>query len=84
MSVVDDWTPADYAKEAGALLAGVAALAGELAELTPERRLELAVSGGLKQLNADQAWTVDLAIAHALTALALQATSLPAGLCGWK
>jgi len=63
---------ATHADQAAELLRGVDALARELHELTPERRLELAVAGGFRQLNADQHWTVELAIAHALTAIALQ------------
>jgi len=63
---------ATHADRAAELLAGAGALERELAELTPERRLELTIAGGFSKLNADLHWTAELAIAHALTAIALQ------------
>jgi hypothetical protein len=64
-------TAAEHAARADALLAGCAALEAELDELSPERRLELTVSGAFPVMNANLRWTAELAVAHALTALAI-------------
>jgi hypothetical protein len=64
-------TAAEHVAQARSLLGGAAALEEELATLSPERYLELAVSGSFPRMNASLRWTVDLAQAHALTALAI-------------
>lgn len=66
---------AHHAELAARLLAGIAALDERLENLTDEDRLELAVSGGLARANADLRWTAELAIAHALTSIALALAS---------
>jgi hypothetical protein len=63
-----------HAAKASALLATLARQEEELADLNAERDLELAVSGGYARLNADRRWTLELAIANALTAIALELT----------
>jgi hypothetical protein len=65
-------TAREHVERADGLLASAAALERQIAELTPEKRLELAVVGAVSSLNADLRYTVDLAIAHALTAMALE------------
>jgi hypothetical protein len=54
------------------LLAGVEAFAERLEELSPEDRLQMAVMGGMRQANADQRWTLELAVGYALAAIALE------------
>lgn len=39
--------------------------------MTPDEHLQMTVGGGVERLNRDRKWTVELAQAHALTALAL-------------
>ena len=67
MSVARD----EHSMQARELLRGVDQLQDELEGLTPDRRLELAVAGAMPSLNADLRFTVELAIAHALTAIAV-------------
>lgn len=62
----------DHALRARELLMGAEALQEELNGLSDERRLELAARGAMPRLNADLRWTAELAIANALTAIALQ------------
>lgn len=84
-------TSAEHAMRADELLEAARRIEAELRELTPERKLELAVVGAVSSLNADLRYTVELAQAHAMTALALAAASAfaphgfaerPAG-CSW-
>jgi hypothetical protein len=48
----------------------------ELAELEPERHLALASSGELRRLAENRRWSVELARAHALTAIAQEVSAL--------
>lgn len=64
-------TPADHARRASDLLAGVDAVERQLSELTPDEHLLMAVNGGFTQSNRNVEHTIALAHAHALTALAL-------------
>jgi hypothetical protein len=66
-----------HAASAARMLDRLEGIERELADLTPQRRLELEASGVNLQLNADRRWTAELAIAHALTALALNTTRGP-------
>ena len=67
----------DHAVAASQLLANLEGLAERLANLTPEDRLQMAATGGFTRVNADQQWTRDLAVAHALAAIALHLTDPP-------
>lgn len=60
----------DHAGYASKLLESAHALEEELAGLTPEKRLQLAATGRIAAVNADLRFTIDLAAAHALTAIA--------------
>lgn len=71
-------TARQHAEHASALLHGAIKLEEQLAELTPEKRLQLAAMGSFTRINEDLRWTVELAAAHALTAAAL-ATTEPDG-----
>jgi hypothetical protein len=62
---------AEHAARAAQLLDAVAVAEQRIAAIDPEEHLELAVRGGISRFNADQKWTVELAVAHALTAVAL-------------
>lgn len=64
----------DHAGYASKLLESAHALEEELAGLEPERRLQLAATGRIAAVNADLRFTIDLAAAHALTAIALHLT----------
>lgn len=76
----------EHALRARALLAGAEELERRLADATPEQRLELAASGAIGRVNADLRWTAELAIANALTAIALQladAAGRASAGCNW-
>lgn len=73
MNVEPCRTAADHAQRASALLASVYATEARLSELTPEEDVAMWVSGGYTESNKNVEHTVRLAIAHALTALALDA-----------
>ena len=63
--------PRWHAERADELLAGIAQLSSQLEAMTREERDEAARLGALARANADLRWTAQLAVAHALTALAL-------------
>lgn len=63
-----------HAVTASQLLENVESTQKRLEGLTPEQRLEMAASGQFPRLNADLKWTVDLALAHAIAAIALVVT----------
>jgi len=62
--------PLEHARRASRLLESLENQERELAEMTPEDRLSLSI--GARGFNADRHWTLELAIAHALTAIALK------------
>lgn len=53
-----------------------------LKNMTDDERLQLAAAGAVSQLNADMQFTIDLAAAHAATAIALQTTEEPQDVIG--
>lgn len=63
-----------HAVTASQLLGNLETFAQDMSSLTPERRLQLVASGGLARLNENQDWTRELAVAHALAAIALSLT----------
>jgi hypothetical protein len=63
-----------HAEKASELLAGTEALSARLEAMSPDERLQMVATGGFGRANADLRWTVELAIAHALAAVALKAT----------
>jgi hypothetical protein len=65
---------AEHAEVAQSLLRGIKAYSKRLAEMTDDERLQMVVGGGMGRANDDLRWTAELAIAHALTAIALQLT----------
>jgi hypothetical protein len=65
-----------HAITASELLAGTEALSARLDAMTPEERLQMAIAGGFSRVNVDLRWTVELAIALSLAALALARTDL--------
>lgn len=64
----------DHAIIASELLDSETRIAARLEHLTPDERLQMQATGGVKRSNLDRQWTVTLAQAHALTALAMQLT----------
>jgi hypothetical protein len=56
------------------LLESTERLSEKLTNLTSDERLQMVATGGFRRANADLDWTVKLATAHALTALALERT----------
>jgi hypothetical protein len=67
-------TAREHAVIASELLASEERYARQLEALTPEQRLQMVATGAVRQSNADREWTVALAQAHAVTALALAST----------
>jgi hypothetical protein len=65
-------TAAEHAERASSLLAGVDRVEERLEKLTPEEHLQASVQGGIAQANKNREYSVQLAIAHALTSLALR------------
>lgn len=63
-----------HAVTASQLLANLETFAQDMSNLTPDQRLQLIATGRLARLNESQEWTKDLAVAHALAALALAMT----------
>lgn len=61
----------EHALDAHELLAAVHARQDELEGLDTNERLQLTAAGSWSKINADLAFTVELATAHALTAIAL-------------
>ena len=60
-----------HAEQASALLSGIDAMSERLDRMDDDERLRAAIAGGFARVNQDLRWTCELAIAHALTALAL-------------
>lgn len=71
----DAFAPREHAIAAAAMLRSLSTLASRVEEADEYQRLEWAASGVMRQINADQHWTAELAIANALTAIALVLTS---------
>ena len=67
------------AVKASSLLDNVALATKQMDELDEEQRLQMQATGGFSTHNADQRWRVELAIAHALTAIALEMTQAELG-----
>jgi hypothetical protein len=63
-----------HAVTASELLAQTERFADRLASLTPDEHLQMVTGGGFGRANADLHWTVELAVAHALAAIALSHT----------
>lgn len=63
-----------HAVTASELLALTERLTEQLDALTDDERLQMIVTGGMEKSNTDLHWTVEVATAHAVTALALAAT----------
>lgn len=66
-------TGAEHAALAASQLARIEAQEEELDRIRaeePERHLELAAAGALGSMSRDRQWTAELAIAHALVAIA--------------
>lgn len=63
-----------HAVTASELLDSVDRVADRVAKLSDEERLQAAASGAIAQTNRNIEHTIELATAHALTALALAAT----------
>jgi enolase len=61
----------DHAGYASKLLKSLSAVEQELADASPDKLLELAATGRIAELNANARHTVQLAAAHAMTAIAL-------------
>ena len=59
-----------YGDRAEKLLEGLEAFDERLAALTPDERLQMSVAGGFTSANADKRYTLDLATAYALVAIA--------------
>lgn len=70
----DELTAHEHALRAGALLAGIERTERHVDEASPEERLAWAASGMTARVNADLRWSAEVAIAEALTAIALQLT----------
>ena len=64
----------EHALEADRLLRAIDTRSEQLQSLTPDERLQMTALGGFKRENESFEWTLQLAIAHALTALALRPT----------
>ena len=60
----------EHARRASELLAGLEARLAEVAELDEMARLQAAATGGVARLNRDLEFTLALAAAHALAAIA--------------
>jgi hypothetical protein len=71
-------TSTDHAYQAAALLAGIDRRAEQLENLSDEDRLQMIAAGSFSRVNADLSWTATLAIAHALTSIALALSDDPA------
>lgn len=63
-----------HAVTASELLESTERFSDQLANMSDDQRLQMAVTGGFTQANQDMRWTVELATAHALAALALAQT----------
>ena len=63
-----------HAVAASELLRSVERFSDRLENLTADERLEMAVTKGFSRANASLEWSTQLAIAHALAALALTQT----------
>ena len=68
----DPWSPVRHARYASELLVALVAVEREVDEAPLEDKLQMAASGGIKRFNADAQHTVQVALAHALTGLALR------------
>lgn len=69
----------DHAITASELLVSAERFSDRLEQMTMDERLQMHVTGGMTRANADLRWTVELAQAHALTALALERTEVELG-----
>lgn len=67
-------TAYQHAVKAGQLLESLTSLENEIHEAPLEDKLQMVASGGMARYNQDAQHTVQVAIAHALTGLALKLT----------
>ena len=67
-------TAREHAIIASELLDGERALEARLDNVTEEERLQMIATGQVGRINADRKFAVDVALAHALTALAMAQT----------
>jgi conjugal transfer/entry exclusion protein len=67
-------TAREHAIFASQLLDNLQDWQDQLQNLTPDQRLQMSVTGGVKQVNAAMEFTLASAQAHGLAALAMQAT----------
>ncbi len=65
-----------HAATASELLENIDKTGERLRQLSPEDHLQMVASGEFTRINADLKWTVDLALAHAIAAIALVCTDL--------
>lgn len=70
-------TAYEHATLASELLHGVHTMSARLDNLTDDQRLQMVINDGFTRMNKDMRWTAELALAHALTALALDLTTRP-------
>ena len=70
--------PYDHARMASSLLVGIEQVQDRLDNLTEDERLQRVVSGAVRSTNESIKWTTQLAIAHALTAIAMEQTGVTA------
>jgi hypothetical protein len=71
--VIENQDVVRHAVRAAEMLASLDQLDDRLGSLSPDERLQMVATDGFKRVNADMDWTAKLALAHALTALALAA-----------
>jgi hypothetical protein len=64
----------EHAVTASELLDSIDRTQERLDALTDDQRLQMVATQGFTRVNRDLQWTIELATAHALAALALQAT----------
>ena len=69
---MDSWSPFRHARYASELLVRLAELERQVDEASEDDKLQMVASGGIKRFNADAQHTVQCALAHALTGLALR------------
>lgn len=67
-------TAREHARRASEILAALAAKEEQVANLSPDEHLQMVVQGGYTRLNKDAEYSVSVATAHALAALAVERT----------
>jgi hypothetical protein len=66
-----------HAITASEMLASLERYERKLENLTPDERLQMTINDGFKRANRSMAYTCNLAIAHALTSIALSLKERP-------